>query len=121
VSRCIVSTCFPCTARKGERYVQRRVHGSISGIPKLDQIVLAARHKEIHHWVPFDAFDVPTWLVKIRSSRLAAKDHMRMVESSLAVTNCASLSEKLTCIASRCVGHAVRLFTLGWKYLTDAM
>ena len=96
------------------------MHGSISGIPELDQIVLSARHKEVHRWVPFDAFDVPTWLVKIRSSRLPAKDYMRMVESSLAVTNCASLSEKLACIASRRVGQ-VRLFTLGWEYLTDAM
>src|SRR6266851_6741766 len=65
----------------------------------------------LNRWVPFDAFDVPT---------VAGKDPFLSTlregpESSLAVVNCASLNEKLTCIASRCVGHTVRLFTLGWK------
>jgi len=42
------------------RYVrwQRHGRGSSSGIPELDQISLAARHKEAHFWVPLDAFDV---------------------------------------------------------------
>jgi len=44
------------------RYVhlQRHERGSSSGIPDLDQIVLAARHKEAHCWVPLDAFDIPS-------------------------------------------------------------
>jgi hypothetical protein len=42
------------------RYVQRDERGSSSGIPELDQIVLAARHKVAHCWVLLDAFDVPS-------------------------------------------------------------
>lgn len=57
--------------------------------------------------------------VRMRSSRLSAKDQTRTVESSLAVAKRASSGEKLSPrTASRCAGHAVRLFMLGWKYLT---
>jgi hypothetical protein len=44
------------------RYVhlQRHECGSSSRIPELDQIVLAARYKEAHCWVPLDAFDIPS-------------------------------------------------------------
>lgn len=57
--------------------------------------------------------------VSTRSSRLSANDHTRTVESSLAVANRASSGEKLSPrTASRCAGHAVRLFMFGWKYLT---
>jgi len=55
----------------------------------------------------------------MRSSRLSAKDRARTVESSLAVANHSSSGEKLRPrTASRSAGHAVRLFMLGWKYLT---
>ena len=59
------------------------------------------------------------WPVRMRSSRLSAKDQTRTAESSLAVANRSSSGEKLSPrTASRRAGHAVRLVMLGWKYLT---
>lgn len=55
--------------------------------------------------------------VSTLSPRLSSKDHMRTVESSLAVANRPSSGLKLKpLIASRCPFHAVKLFMLGWKY-----
>lgn len=42
------------------RYVQRCEPGSGAGIPELDEIIFAARDKQAHRWVPFDALDVPS-------------------------------------------------------------
>lgn len=55
--------------------------------------------------------------VRTLSPRLSSKDHMRTVESSLAVANRPSSGLKLKpLIDSRCPFHAVKLFMLGWKY-----
>lgn len=50
----------PLHQRQSMIYVQRREPGPSAGIPELDEIVLAARYKQAHRWVPLDALDVPS-------------------------------------------------------------
>lgn len=44
----------------GTKCLQRRKRSPSAGIPKLDEIVLAARHKKTHRRMPFDTLDVPS-------------------------------------------------------------
>jgi hypothetical protein len=71
------------------RYVhwQRHKRGSSLGIPELDQIVLAARHKEAHCWVPLDVFDVTSVAGKEALLSTLRERLDPTVESSLAVAN----------------------------------
>lgn len=117
-------------------HIHRRQYSSSSRVPELDHVVLAAGDKKPLGRMPFHAFYVPPMTytlsnqpslslrsllylpVKTRSSRLSSKDHIRTVESSLAVANLPSSGLKLSpLIASRWPCQAVRLFILGWKYL----
>ena len=42
------------TARESTRYIRGDGRGSSAGVPEHDQIVLAARHEQVHRWVPLD-------------------------------------------------------------------
>ena len=42
------------TARESTRYIQGDGRGSSAGVPEHDQIVLVARHEQVHRWVPLD-------------------------------------------------------------------
>jgi len=42
------------TAREDTRYIRGNGRGSSAGVPEHDQIVLAARHEQVHRWVPLD-------------------------------------------------------------------
>jgi hypothetical protein len=50
----IISTRLHCTTRQSTKYVQHCERHSGSGIPELDQILLAPRHEKAHRWVALD-------------------------------------------------------------------
>ena len=105
----------------GTKCIQCRKRSPSAGIPELDEIVLAARHKKTYRRVPFNALDVPSMASKdtFLAALCKGPNAHGTVESSLAVAKLSPSGEKLSPrTASRCAGHAVRSFMLGWRYLT---
>jgi hypothetical protein len=97
----------------------RRKRSPSAGIPELDEIVLAARHEKAHCWMPLNTLDVPSMASRdtfLAALRKGPNAHGRVVTCG---GEAVIVGQKLCPhSASRCAGHAVRLFMLGWKYLT---
>ncbi len=108
------------TTGESTRYIRGDDRGSSAGVPERDQIVLAARaarHEQVHRWVPLDILDVPSVASKdLFLSTLCERPNLRgRVVSDRGIVRC--LARSCPCTASGCTDHAVRFFILGRKYL----
>jgi hypothetical protein len=105
------------TAGESTRYIRGDGRGSSAGVREHDQIVLAARHEQVHRWVPLDILDVPSVSSKdpFLLTHCERPNSRGRVVTDWGIVRRPARSCPRT--ASRCTDHAMRLFMLGWKYL----